>query len=144
MPPGGLQTEKLKLAGYTNRGGGNVAFTVYKGAVMGCDVSDTDGYFGPMDFAAATGDIFGGIAAEKQAVGAADLADGAVELTVYINGIWGFPKGSCAITDIGAKAYASDDATITPTSTNALDIGTIVDVDDTYVWVKIDPFRLTA
>lgn len=138
MPPGGLKTEKLKLAGYTNRGSGNTVFTVYKGAVVVCDVSDTDGYFGPLDFNYAQGDIFGGIAAEKQEVAAADADDGSVELTVYINGIWGFSKASLAITDIGAVIYASDTDAVTTTSTNACPIGRLVDVDDTYAWIDIE------
>jgi hypothetical protein len=142
LPAGGLNMEKLKLAGYTNYAGGSTAFEVYKGACMMCDVSDTDGYFAPKQSGinAASGDIFGGIAAERQSVTSADTADGSVELTVFTNGIWGFPKGNCAITDIGAPAYASDDGTITPTSTNAIAIGTIVDVDATYVWVDISDY----
>jgi hypothetical protein len=131
-------TAVLKLAGYTNRGGGSVAFTVYKGAVVACDESDTDGYFGPKDFNATSGDIFGGIAAEKVAVTSADTADGSKVLTVYRNGVWGFAKGSLAITDVGALCYASDDNTVTTTSTNAILIGRIVDVDDTYAWVDIE------
>ena len=144
IPPGGIRTAKVKLAGYTNRAGGNVAFTCYKGAVIACDITDTDGYFGPMDFNAATGDIFGGIAMSKQAVTSVDTADGSVEITVAINVTWGFPVGGCAITDLGAIAYASDDGTITPASSNALNIGTIVDVDATYVWVELAWMKLTA
>lgn len=138
IPPGGLMTAALKLAGYTNRGSGNTAFTCYKGAVLCCDVTDTDGYFGPKDMNVATGDIFGGIAAEKVAVTSADTGDGSKEITVYRNGVWGFAKGSLAITDIGAVVYASTDNDLTTTSTNNLPIGRIVDVDDTYVWVDVE------
>ncbi len=140
IPTGGLKQEKLKLAGYTNRGAGTVAFTCYKGAVIFCDVSDTDGYFGPMDTNSGTGDMFGGLAAEKQAVTSADTADGSVELSVYINGIWGFPVASLAITDIGEIIYATDTDAVTTTSTNAINIGRLVDVDDTYAWIDITPF----
>ena len=45
LPPGGVHTAAVKLAGYTNFGDGNTAHTVYKGSVVICDVSDTDGYF---------------------------------------------------------------------------------------------------
>lgn len=144
LPTGGLATAVLKLAGYTNRGGGNEAFTVYKGALLMCDVTDTDGYFGPKDVNAANGDIFGGVALEQVAVTSADTADGSKELTVARNGIWGFAKGSIAITDIGATAYASTDNDVTTTDTNAIHIGTIEDVDDTYVWVDISTAFMTV
>lgn len=137
VPPGGLRIEKVKLAGYTNRGAGNVSFTVYKGAVLMCDVSDTDGYFGPKDTAAASGDIFGGIAIEQQRVTSSDTADGSVECSVAANGVWGFPKGSLSITDLGAVVYASTDNDVTTTSTDNLPIGILVDVDSTYAWVEI-------
>jgi len=142
IPAGGLTTAELKLAGYTNFAGGSAAHTVYKGSLVICDVSDTDGYFraAPLTSStnAASGDISGGVAAEQVAVGSADTADGSKKVTVYRNGVWGFPVGGCAITDIGAAAYASDDQTITPTSTNNFFVGYIEDVDATYVWVNIE------
>jgi|SRR3990172_10454457 len=145
---GNLAYEKLKLAGYTNFGAGNLEHTVYKGSLLVCDVSDTDGYFRAVpstaSVAMAAGDIFGGIAVEKQEVKASNLADGAVEVTVARNGVWGFAAGSLAITDIGAAAYASDDDTITTTSTNNLWVGYIEDVADGYVWVNIEPAFLMA
>ena len=146
LPAGGLTTAVLRLAGYTNYAGGSAAFTVYKGAAMMCDVSDTDGYFAPKlsGIAAASGDIFGGFALEHQAVGAADAADGAKLVTVARNGVWGVPKGVIAITDIGAVAYASDDGTFTTTSTNAIAVGVIEDVDDTYAWINIADYFMRA
>lgn len=145
---GELATEKLPLAGYTNFGGGSTAHTVYKGSVVVCDVSDTDGYFRACPLSSsvnsATGDIFGGIALEKQAVTSADTGDGSVEVTVARNGVWGFPVGSLAQTDIGAPAYASDDATITTTSSNNYWCGIIEGVDSTYVWVNIEPAFMRA
>jgi len=141
MPAGGISTRLLGLAGYTNFAGGSAAHTVYKGSVVICDVSDTDGYFRAApsggSTASATGDLIGGIALEKQKVEASDTADGSVEVTVAVNGIWGFAVGSIAITDLGAPAYASDDTTISTTSTNNFWIGTIVGRDATYVWVDI-------
>ena len=140
---GKIETESLPLAGYTNFGTGNDTHTVYKGSIMVCDVSDTDGYFRAAPAAsttnAATGDIFGGIALKKQVVGTADAADGTVEVTVAKKGIFGFPVGSLAITDVGALAYADDDATITTTRTNKYLCGLIVDYDSTYIWVDIAP-----
>lgn len=142
IPSGGLTTATLKLAGYTNYSSGSVAFTVYKGAALMCDVSDTDGYFAPKlsGINAASGDVFGGVALDHVAVTSADTADGSKLCTVATNGVWGFPKGSIAITDIGAPCYASDDATYTTTSTNAIAVGTIVDVDGTYAWVDISDY----
>lgn len=142
VPAGGLTTRVLRLAGYTNFGGGSTAFTVYKGAVVMCDASDTDGYFRDADsgVTVTTSDIFGGIAAEKVAVGSDDAADGSKLITVYTNGVWGFAKGSIAITDIGDTAFADDDDAVTTTATGNLEIGVIVDVDDTYAWIDISDF----
>lgn len=141
---GPLRTQTVALAGYTNFGSGNTAHTVYKGSIVVCDISDTDGYFRACPAAtttnAATGDIFGGIAVEQQAVTSADTSDGSVELTVARNGVWGFAVGSLAVTDIGAIAYADDDDTITTTRTAKYLVGQIVDVDSTYVWVDIAPY----
>ena len=139
-PVGGVQTRALPLAGYTNFAGGNVAHKIYKGSVVFCDESDTDGYYKrPTTNDAGAADIVGGVALESQEVTSELLADGLVDVTVAIDGVWGFPKGGIAITDIGAPAYASDDATITTTSTTAVWIGFIIDVDGTYVWVDIAP-----
>lgn len=143
LPVGGVSTAEVKLAGYTNFAGGSVAHTVYKGSIVVCDVSDTNGYFRACPLASSTnsasGDIFGGVALEQVAVTSSDTADGSKKVTVARNGVWGFPVGSVAITDIGAAAYASDDQTITTTSTNNYWCGYIEDVDSTYVWVNIAP-----
>ncbi len=145
---GELTTMEIPLAGYTNFGGGSTAHSVYKGSLVVCDVSDTDGYFRAVPLSSSvamvSGDIFGGIAAERQDVAAGDAADGSVTLTVYRNGQWGFAKGSVAQTDIGAAAYATDDDTITTTSTDALWVGMIEEVDATYVWVNIEPAFMRA
>jgi hypothetical protein len=142
LPAGGLTTRKLKLAGYTNFGAGTTAHTVYKGSIVVSDVSDTDGYFraAPLtsSVAAVAGDVIGGIALEKVEVTSADLADGSKEVTVAVTGVWGFPKGGLAVTDIGSAIYTSDDGeTVTATSTDNWWIGYLVDVDATYAWVDI-------
>jgi len=141
LPPGGLYTIQVPLAGYTNFGAGTLTHEVYKGSVMVCDVSDTDGYFRACPLSSsvnlAAGDIFGGIALEDMSVTSSDTADGSKKVSVAINGIWGFPVGSLAQTDVGAAIYASDDDTVTTTSTNNLWIGHLVEVDDTYAWVDI-------
>lgn len=140
-PAGGMTTATIRLAGYTNFGSGSTAHTVYNGSLTCCDVSDTDGYCRAIPLTssvnAASGDLFTGIALEKVSVTSTDTADGSKVCRVARNGVWGFAKGSIAITDIGAAAYASDDQTITTTSTNNFWVGDIVDVDATYVWVDI-------
>lgn len=140
--PGGKSTlhfRALRLAGYTNFGGGTTEFTLFKHSITMCDVSDTDGYFRDIDSGVTitNTDIFGGISMEKQKVTELDTADGSVKASIFVDGIWGFAKGSIAITDIGAVAYATDDTTITTGTSGGLAIGLIVDVDDTYVWVDI-------
>ena len=140
IPTGGLKFRKLPLAGYTNYRS-TEAHTVYKGSVVCCDESDTDGYFhAPIAIAtvlADPADVIGGIAMEKVAVTSGDLADGLKEVTVAVNGVWGFALGSLDITDIGAPVYAQDDDSVTDSSTNAWWIGTVTAVDATYIWVDI-------
>jgi len=133
---GETEPRQYGLVGYTNYQGGTTTYTVYKGAPMMLDVSDVDGYAQPMtsSITAASGDVFLGIAAEKKAIASTDAADGAKTILVE-NGLIGFPVASLAVTDIGAPAYMSDTNTVTTTSSNALWIGTIIDVDATYVWV---------
>ena len=139
-PQYGLATFAVPLIGYTNKGDGNTAHTVYKGSIVTIDVSDSDGYARALaDETVATGDVFAGIAAEKQAVTSDITGDGDADCTVYRNGIWGFAKGELSVADVGANAYASDDNSITTTDTNNLWVGKIVDVDSTYVWVDIAP-----
>lgn len=141
MPSGGLNTREYGMAGYTNFGGGSTAHTIYKGSLVCIDVTDTDGYCRACpditSTAITSSDIFLGVAQHKQEVTSSDTGDGSKEVTVYTNGVWGFAVGSLDVTDIGAPAYASDDDTITTTSSNALWVGTIVDADSTYVWVDI-------
>lgn len=146
LPPGGLEMRRVKLAGYTNFGGGSTAFTVYKGAIVMCDVSDTDGYARDMDstVTVATGDIFLGVAAEQVSVTSADTADGSKEMTVFVNGVWGFPIGSLAITDLGATIFADDDNVVTSTATSNLAIGKLVDADASYAWVDISDYAFKA
>jgi len=141
---GELAPRHVKLAGYTNFGGGTTAHTVYKGSAVVCDVSDTDGYgrAAPLTSStnAASGDMLLGVSLEQQAVTSTNTADGSVKCLVATKGIWGFAVGSLAITDIGAIAYFSDDDTVTTTSTNNFYAGRIVDVDATYVYVDIEPY----
>lgn len=142
LPPGGLHTRKLPLAGYTNFSGGSTAFTVFKGAVVFSDADDTDGYFrdGDSSVTYSSSDVFGGIALEQQKVTSSDTADGSVEITVAVNGEWGFPIASLAQTDIGAVIYAADDDAVQSSTSDALAIGILVDVDATYAWIDISDY----
>lgn len=144
LPPGGLRMVKVKLAGYTNFGAGNTAHTVYHGSIVAQDVSDTDGYSRAVGMTPASGDIFMGVALEKQVVDSSTLADGSVEVTVAANGVWGFPKASLAQTDVGADIYCTDDDAVQTSSTNALKIGKLEEVDATYAWINIAPYFGTA
>lgn len=139
---GGVTTRKLPLAGYTNFASANTAHTVFKGSVVICDQSDTDGYYRAAPLTSSTAanaaDIIGGIALEQVKVTSSDTADGSKEVTVAVDGVWGFPVNSIAITDIGADIYTSDDGeVVTTTDTNNFWIGKLIDYDSTYAWVDI-------
>jgi len=133
---------ELPVAGYTNFAGGSTAHTIFKGSLVVCDVNDTDGYFRACPATGSTAltasDVFGGLALEKVIIDGNILADGRVFVRVARDGIWGFPKNSLAVTDVGAAIYAADDgATVTTTSTDNLWIGYLVDVGSEYAWVDI-------
>lgn len=136
---GHVEYQQYGLVGYTDYQGGSTAHTSYKGSIMMIDVSDIDGYAQKMSssITAASGDVFLGIAMEQVAVTSDDTAQGDKKIKVATKGLWGFPVGSITVTDIGAAAYASDDDTITTSSSNTLWVGTIVNVDASYVWVDI-------
>ena len=127
------------LVNYTDYQSAAKEYYSYKGAIMMIDVSDVDGYAQPLQsgITVASDDVFLGIAIEEVQVETTDTTDGDKKITVARDGVWGFAVGSLAVTDIGDLAYASDDGTITTTTTNNLWVGQIVDVDDTYVWVDI-------
>lgn len=136
---GDLRPWSYGMVGYTDYAGGTTAYTIYKGSPVCMDVSDIDGYAQPFlsGITAAGDDVFLGVALEEKAVTSADLAQGSVEIAVARAGVWGFPKASLSVTDIGAPIYADDSQVVTSTSSNNLWIGTLVDVDGTYAWVDI-------
>lgn len=127
------------LVNYTDYQSAAKEYYSYKGAVMMIDIDDVDGYAQPLQsgITVASGDVFLGIALEEVQVKSTDTTDGDKKIQVATEGIWGFAKGNLSVTDIGDLAYASDDDTITVTTSNNLWIGQIVGVDDTYVWVDI-------
>lgn len=136
---GHVEYQQYGVVGYTNYQGGNTEHTIYKGSIVKMDVSDVDGYAQKKlsSVASASGDVFLGVAEEKVVVSSSETSDGAKKIKVATSGLFGFAVGSLTVTDIGAPAYASDDDTITTTSTDALWVGTIRNVDDDFVWVDI-------
>ena len=129
LPVGGVAFEELQLAGIDEE--------IYIGSILLSDVGSNDGYFRALpDATAAAGDIFGGISLERISVVSAD-ADGDKVVSAARDGVWGFAVGSLARGDVGSPAYASDDDTITTTASNNQWVGTIVDVDATFVYVDI-------
>ena len=131
----------LQLVGATNAGG---AYTSYQGAILMADTSLAAGYFRPLQptgtTAVVAGDVFGGVTAERQHVGSNNTADGVIKQSVIIEGDVAWPVGSFVVGDIGKVVYASDDQTLTLTSTNNLPIGVIANIDADYVWVNIDDY----
>jgi len=136
---GDLRPWSYGMVGYTDYQAGSTVYTIYKGSPVFIDESDVDGYAQPfLSSLTATGtDVFLGVALEEKAVTSSDTAQGDVEIAVARAGVWGFPKASLTVTDIGAAIYADDSKVVTSTSTNNLWIGFLVDVDDTYAWIDI-------
>lgn len=141
QPAGGIKIMPVPLSGYTNTGAGNVAHTVYAGAVVFYDNSDTPGYARAMQssLTPTTSDSFVGIAKDTAYVNSTNLADGSVQVACYKNGLHAFPVGSFTRADLTKKAYVTDDQTVTATATAGLWIGVFVEIDSTYIWVDIEP-----
>ena len=91
---------------------------IYKGALVGL----ASGYARPL----VAGDAFAGIAYEE--VENTSGADGAVSVRVFTQGDFEHTLGSASRANNGSAVYASDDATITLTSTNNSLVGRQVDV----------------
>jgi len=138
-PPGGIKIMPVPLAGYANVGAGNLSHTVYAGAILFYDNSDTAGYARALQstLTPTTSDSFAGIAKDTVIVGSTDLADGSVQVAAYKDGLHAFPVGSFTRADLTKKAYATDDQTVTATATAGLEIGVFVEIDAQYIWVDI-------
>lgn len=132
-----------RLAGYTNQGSGNETEEIYKGSLVIVDISDSTGGYARAcpatgSIALTTSDIFCGIAQHAQSVTSSNTADGSKTVRCAQDGVWAFAKASLTLADIGKNIYSTDDAgTLTVTSTDALWVGVLVDLDDTYAWVDI-------
>ncbi len=116
------------------------ATTMFRGAIAGIEAAT--GFLRPAT-ATATPDRRGGIVREGLASGSA--ASGSVLCEVYTEGEFLLTGSGFAQTDVGLAVYASDDNTITKTSTNNMLLGTITRfVSSTQVWVKLLPFGVAS
>jgi predicted RecA/RadA family phage recombinase len=101
------------------------AVKIYKGTLVSIQVAD--GYAYPARNGTAT-DIFIGVAHETVDNSAGSAGD--KSLLVEKKGTYEFPKSTAVITDLGKPVYASDDQTLTLTSTNAQLVGYPVELID--------------
>lgn len=107
--------------------------SIYHGTLVSTRVAD--GYLYPARSGTAT-DLFQGVAFEG-AIG--DGTAGSARCRVRKKGTFTFACSGMAQTDIGVAVYASDDSTVTKTSTNNQKVGTIAEVlSATEVRVLID------
>jgi len=105
---------------------------IYRGALV---VYGTAGFLEPA--ATGAGVIFAGIAEETVDNSAGSAGD--LVCRYKKEGIYLLTGAGLAQSDVGEQVYASDDQTITKTSTNNAAVGKIVEyVSATQVWVKLD------
>lgn len=105
---------------------------IYRGAMV---VYNTAGYLAPASTSA--GVVFAGISEEE--VDNSGGSAGDLNCRYKKEGIYLFTGAGLAQTDVGVQVYASDDQTVTKTSTNNAAVGKIVEfVSATQVWVKLD------
>ena len=136
---GNVQHLRYDLVGYTAYQSGSTAYEVYKGAPMMLDVSDVDGYAQPAigSITYANTDVFLGFAVEAVSVTSSDTSNGDKDVLCQTDGYIGIPLGSLAVTDIGAKIYASDTNTFSTSTSDGLWVGTLAAVDSSYAWLDI-------
>ena len=109
------------------------ATQVWKHTLLNIRVAD--GYIYPARSGTAT-DMFAGVASESKLSGAVAGAD---EVNVHKEGEFEFAASGMAQTDVGVAVYASDDNTVTKTSTNNQLVGYITEfISATRVRVRID------
>lgn len=111
----------------------NNAVQIYKHTLVSCRVAD--GYAYPARSGTAT-DLFLGVSSESKLSGATAGAD---KVKVHKNGVFDLIASGMAQNNLGAAVYASDDQTVTLTSTNNQLVGYIQEVKSaTLVAVRID------
>lgn len=127
---------EVPVAGATAMSG---AHTIYARQPVCSDVSVAAGYAHGVGAGAtyASGDVFFGMSLDHVVVGATETADGTHKVSVYRDGTWQFPLNSLTQADVGKNVYITSDTVITVTSTNALWIGVLAQVDD-FAWVDIE------
>lgn len=116
------------------------AVRVYRNAIVGIAVASG---LARGATASATPDVRAGIAREEvdNSAGAA----GAKTVEVYTEGEYLLTGSGFAQADVGVVVYASDDQTVTKTSTNNVLLGRITRfVSATQVWVKLLPFAVAS
>jgi hypothetical protein len=105
---------------------------IYRGAMV---MYDAAGFLAPA--ATGAGNVFGGIAEEE--VDNSGGAAGDVRCKHKVEGSYLLTGAGFAQTDVGSMVYASDDETVTLTSTANPMVGQIVDyISATQVWVKLE------
>lgn len=106
---------------------------IYKGALLSFEAG---GYVAPLTAA----EVFAGIAYEK--IDNSAGSDGDLSVRAYTQGDFELALSGAAITDIGSAVYASDDATLTLTSTSNTFVGYMVDlVSSGVIILRIAPFQ---
>ncbi len=112
---------------------------IYRGAIVALrrQTGTGKGYAKNAATNATTVEQFVGVAREKVDNTLTGHVEGGKSVEVYTQGVFGFPVGSLVAGDVGAVCYASDENTVTLTSTNNPVIGRIAAIDATYVWVEI-------
>ena len=106
---------------------------IHKGALLGVTAG---GYARPL----VAGDLFAGIAYEE--MDNTGGPDGDVSVRLYTLGDFGHALSGATVANVGDAVYASDDATLTFTSTNNSFVGHAIDVPVSgEIILRLDTFR---
>jgi hypothetical protein len=121
------QLRSFKVAGSTK---------IYKGSLVSIQA---DGYVAPLT----AGELFAGFAYEE--VDNSAGSDGDKTVKVYTQGDFEHALSGAAIANLGDEVYASDDGTLTFTSTSNTYVGMCIDVPSSgNITLRIDVFRTAA
>ena len=105
---------------------------IYRGAIV---MHNAAGFLAPA--ATGAGSFFAGIAEEEKDNSGGSAGD--IVCRYKKTGVYLLTSSGLAQADIGTKVYASDDQTLTVTSTNNVLVGQIVEfVSATQVWVNLE------
>ena len=134
---GAVTAEQLitqKGQGTKGTGGVDASTTIYGGSI--CFIDASSGYI--EDDTNSGANFLAGIAVKTYDNSSGSAGD--VQAEFWDTGKFLLTGSGLAVTDVGSKVYASDNYTITTTSTNNTYIGTIVEfVSATQVYVLLDP-----